>query len=86
MPKRPPIKTTFTEIVTYWGNRMFEGKLSVAWSEAHERYWRCAHKTNLQRCHIIPHSSGGEDTSSNFVLLCKKCYIESPNVMDPEIM
>lgn len=28
----------------------------------------------------------GEDTASNFVLLCKRCHIENPNVNDPEIM
>lgn len=86
MSKRPPIKTTIVEIVSYWESRVYEGELSVDWSEAHERCWCCAHKTNLQRCHIIPHSRGGEDTPSNFVLLCKRCHLENPNVMDSEIM
>lgn len=60
--------------------------LSVDWAEAHERCWRCARKTRLERCHIIPHSRGGEDTPSNLVLLCKKCHLENPNITDTEIM
>lgn len=86
MLKRPSIKTTISEIVFYWENRMYEGELSVDWSEAHERCWRCGYKTKLERCHIIPYSSGGADIPSNFVLLCKRCHLENPNVMDPEIM
>lgn len=86
MSKRKPIKTTAVEIIDYWSHRVYEGDLSVDWSEAHERCWRCAHKTKLERCHIIPHASGGEDSPSNLVLLCKRCHLENPNVVDPEIM
>lgn len=86
MAKRPAIKTTVKDIVAYWTNKVYEGDLSVDWSEAHERCWRCAHKTKLERCHIIPHSRGGEDKPSNLVLLCKRCHLENPNVVDPEVM
>lgn len=86
MNKRTTIKTTIAEIVDYWSNKVYEGNLSVDWSEAHERCWRCAHKTRLERCHIIPHARGGDDTPSNLVLLCKRCHLENPNVVDPEMM
>ncbi|VUX10777.1 HNH endonuclease [Streptococcus constellatus] len=86
MTKRPPIRTTINDIVAYWANKVYEGDLSVDWSEAHERCWRCAHKTRLERCHIIPYSLGGGDSPSNLVLLCKRCHLENPNVVDPEIM
>lgn len=84
--KRLPIKTSIKQIVDYWSVRVDEMFLSVDWAEAHERCWRCARKTRLERCHIIPHSRGGEDTPSNFVLLCKKCHLENPNITDTEIM
>lgn len=32
------------------------------------------------------HSLGGEDTPSNFVLLCSRCHLDNPNVADPDIM
>ena len=35
---------------------------------------------------IVPDSLGGEDTPSNFVILCKRCHLDNPNVADPEVM
>ncbi|EDU36470.1 MULTISPECIES: HNH endonuclease [Clostridium] len=84
--KREKIKTPKEEIVNYWFSRVDECRLSVDASEAHERCWRCGCKKSLERCHIIPHSLGGEDKPSNLVLLCHRCHLENPNVTDPEIM
>lgn len=83
---RANIKTKQWEIVDYWFSRVDECGLSVDASEAHERCWRCGYKIKLERCHIIPHSLGGEDIASNLVLLCHRCHLENPNVTDPEIM
>ena len=80
------IKTTHEEICEYWFSRIDESELSVDASEALERCWRCASKSSLERCHIVPRSLGGEDIPSNFVLLCKRCHVENPNIADPEIM
>ncbi|MGO5064617.1 MULTISPECIES: HNH endonuclease [unclassified Clostridium] len=84
--KRKNIKTSIKEIVEYWFSRVDECDLSVDASEAHERCWRCGCEKSLQRCHIIPHSLGGEDKPSNLVLLCYRCHLENPNITDPEIM
>lgn len=84
--KRSKIKTTKKEIVDYWSRRKDETLLSVDWSEAETRCWRCGYKSKLQRCHIIPDSLGGEDTPSNFVLLCGRCHIDAPNVEDENFM
>lgn len=86
MAKRENIKTKINEIVSYWETKVYEGDLSIDFSEAHERCWRCGYEKKLERCHIVPHSLGGKDTPSNFVLLCKRCHIDNPNVSDPEIM
>lgn len=80
------IKTNVKEIVKYWANRINESDLSIDWSEAESRCWRCGCKRNLQRCHIIPDSLGGEDQPSNLVLLCKRCHEDGPNVENSEIM
>lgn len=86
MGKREEIKTTKKEIVEYWERHMDESEMSVDFAEAHERCWRCGCKRNLDRFHIVPASLGGEDVPSNFVLLCKRCHLDNPNVADPEIM
>lgn len=88
MGKRGNIKTSRKQIIEYWETRQDECELSVDWAEAGERCWRCGCKTNrnLDRCHIIPHALGGKDEPSNFVLLCKRCHAEGPNVSDAEIM
>ncbi|WP_206854673.1 HNH endonuclease [Candidatus Enterococcus mangumiae] len=86
MAKRSNIKTPIDDIVSYWVTKVYEGDLSVDFSEAHERCWRCGYQKKLERCHIIPHSLGGKDIPSNYVLLCKRCHIDNPNVSDPEIM
>ncbi|MCT1796902.1 HNH endonuclease [Helcococcus kunzii] len=80
------IKTKKEEIYEYWFSKIDESELSVDASEALNRCWRCGYERKLERCQIIPRSLGGEDTSSNFVLLCKRCHSENPNVNDPEIM
>lgn len=82
MSTRKPIQTTVKEIVDYWSARVAECELSVDFSEAAERCWRCAYQSKLERCHIVPHSLGGEDSASNLVLLCKRCHIEAPNIND----
>mgnify|MGYP000929354858 CR=1 FL=1 len=80
------IKTKNQEIIDYCFSRVDECSLSVDAAEAHERCWRCGCVAQLERCHIIPDSLGGEDAPSNLVLLCHRCHIENPNVTDPEIM
>lgn len=80
------IKTTKEQIVAYWKKHVQEDEMSVDFSEAGERCWRCGCKRGLQRCHIVPRSLGGEDVPSNFVLLCSRCHLDNPNVADPEIM
>ncbi|MDR0930320.1 MAG: HNH endonuclease [Clostridiales bacterium] len=86
MAKREAIKTTLNSIVEYWGSRVDECDLSVDWAEADSHCWRCGCEKNLERCHIIPHSLQGKDEPSNYVLLCKRCHLENPNVADKEIM
>ena len=84
--KREAIKTSKEEIVSYWAQYQDECGMSVDWSEADERCWRCGYKRSLERAHIIPATLGGKDEPQNLVLLCKRCHADGPNVADPEIM
>lgn len=84
--EKAKIKTSIKEIVDYWFSIVDESGLSVDASEAHERCWRCGCKGSLERCHIIPGSLGGKDIPSNLVLLCHRCHLDNPNVIDPEVM
>ena len=79
-------RTLINEIVDYWASRIDECDLSVDWSEAEEYCWNCGSPKELTRCHIVPHSLGGKDEPSNFVVLCRRCHEEAPNVEDPRIM
>lgn len=83
---RTKIKTTKKQIVDYWDTHADESDLSIDFSEADKRCWRCGCKRHLQRCHIIPDSLDGKDEPSNFVLLCSRCHLDNPNVADKEIM
>ncbi|HWZ15856.1 MAG TPA: HNH endonuclease signature motif containing protein [Mucilaginibacter sp.] len=75
-------KTTIPDIIKYWEVNIYEGDLSIDFSEAHERCWRCGYKSKLEKCHIIPHSLGGPDSPDNYVLLCSICHSEGPNIDD----
>jgi hypothetical protein len=55
-------------------------------SEWEERCWCCGRLEDLERCHIVPHSVGGSNHPSNFVLLCYSCHIDAPNVNDKHEM
>lgn len=80
------MKATFAEIVEYWAQHQSECGLSVDWAEAEMLCWRCAHKRQLQRCHIVPRALGGSEEPSNLVLLCGQCHAEAPNVAEPDFM
>jgi hypothetical protein len=80
------MKTTHAQIVDYWCETESEYGLSIDWSEAHERCWRCGYKSALERCHIVPDSRGGSEEPSNLVLLCGRCHREAPNVTDSKFM
>lgn len=79
-------KTKHQQIIDYWSSRVYEEELSIDFSEANERCWRCGYKSRLEKCHIVPHSLGGKDEPNNYVLLCKLCHEENPNVSNPKIM
>lgn len=38
--------------------------------------------STLERAHVIPHSLGGSNDVSNYILLCSKCHRESPDIAD----
>lgn len=77
---------TNAEIVAYWTAHAKEECFAVDWSEAHERCWRCAYKSKLQRCHIVPASRDGAFVPSNVVLLCGRCHRDAPNCTDSRLM
>lgn len=79
-------RTPISKIVDYWSSRIDECDLSVDWSEAEEYCWNCGSPKDLTRCHIVARSLGGQDIPSNYVVLCRKCHEEAPNVEDPRIM
>jgi 5-methylcytosine-specific restriction endonuclease McrA len=81
---REKITTKHEEIVKYWVSKVSECDLSIDWSEAHERCWRCGYEAGLERCHIVPQSLGGGDIPENYVLLCNTCHHEAPNINDKE--
>lgn len=78
--------TSFIEIVDYWSTHEDECGLAVDWSEAHERCWRCAYVSRLEKCHIVPRSLGGTERANNLVLLCSRCHREAPNHDNPKYM
>ena len=79
-------KTSIGEIVDYWAERIDESDLSVDWSEAEELCWNCGSPKELTRCHIVPDALGGSDEPANYVVLCRSCHEQAPNVLDPRIM
>lgn len=86
MAQRSNIKTTKEQMIEFWETKIKQEDIGISWQEAKERCWRCGHKGDLQRCHIVPDSLGGKDAPENLVLLCKKCHAEAPNVQDNAIM
>jgi Zn finger protein HypA/HybF involved in hydrogenase expression len=78
------IRTTKSQIAEYWikNNNISELELNFDWSEANTHCWNCGDDRHgkLERCHIIPDSLGGSDSPDNYVLLCKSCHEEAPNI------
>ena len=88
MAKRPSVQTTKKDIIKYWTdspNYANGDEVGMAIDQADldedgGRCWRCGTTKNVQRCHIVPHSQGGEDEPSNLLLLCGCCHNDAPNV------
>ena len=83
MEKKRLNPPSIDKIVEYWEVNQCECDLGIDWSEAKGRCWRCSKESkSIEKCHIVPHSLGGSNEPSNFVLLCKRCHREAPNVND----
>ena len=80
------IKTSKLEIAEFWKCELEAGEVNVNFKNATTHCWRCGVKKRLDRCHIVPHSQGGEDSPENFVLLCKHCHFENPNLSNVEVI
>ncbi|MFI6100504.1 HNH endonuclease [Lentzea sp. NPDC051213] len=72
------------QVVAYWVEHELD--LTIDWSEAHERCWRCGTKSGLERCRIVSAALGGTDTVDNMVLLCGRCRREAPSHQDPQYL
>lgn len=53
-------------------------------TSTNDKKWNNARAT--QRAHIIPFSLGGNNSPLNYLILCEKCHLESPDIKDREIM
>lgn len=80
------IKTSKKEIAEYWKDRIDNHETSVSFKHATSHCWRCGVKKRLDRAHIVPASKNGLDSPENFVLLCKHCHIDNPNLDNVEIV
>lgn len=74
------IKTSKQAISDYWNQKYPQLNLGP------NHCWRCGIRKRLDRCHIQARAIEGNDEPSNFVLLCKHCHIDSPNVEDKEFI
>lgn len=73
-----------SEIIKYWGTRLFETEYNFDFSEADTICWGCGYERKLQGAHIIPHCLGGKSEPSNLVLLCSECNRENPHCESQE--
>jgi len=81
------IKTTKKQIAEWADSNLSELDMGADAADFLTHCWRCGHDDKpLERCHVIPDALGGEDTPSNFRLLCNACHLEAPNVNDPKAM
>ena len=78
------VKKWIRDAVSYWSSIVCETDIGVDWIDAYDRCWRCAHKRTLQRCHIVPKSLGGADSTDNIIPLCSSCHDQQPDVIDPD--
>ena len=78
--------TTKKQIVEWAMANINELDYGVDRSEMDTHCWRCGHERYTERCHVIPDALDGEDTPSNYRLLCSECHLEAPNVNDPDEM
>ena len=74
------------KLVSYWKSTQWFSDLQIPVEQAEECCWRCGSRQDVQQCHIVPHSLGGDYSESNLVLLCARCHAEGPNLADSRIM
>jgi len=83
-------KTTHKQIAEYYINLtsppVDEHDLNFKFRDSHTVCFNCGETKQTERCHIIPHSLGGNDTPSNYVLLCGECHEDAPNNTNDKYM
>lgn len=91
------VRTKHKDIADYWWHKsinrrgeifssLVEDSLPLYTEKGGCECWACGHSAKdydeLERCHIIPNSLGGEDKPRNLILLCPKCHEESPDTVN----
>lgn len=87
--KKHNIKTSKKDIINYYRNNNIidDALLNFDWCDANNVCWNCGKVTKYtQRCHIIGKQYQGNDTPSNYVLLCHTCHENSPDMNNKYIM
>ena len=86
-------KVSRLAVAKYWAERFPPGFVTDFGEPACFACGRFAKKwkkwneaTALERCHIVPHSLGGESEPANLVLLCHECHAAAPDVNSREVM
>jgi hypothetical protein len=68
------VKTTYPSIIQKIGRKLDRSKPQCFACQLRFDDWR----RGLERAHIVAASSGGDDTASNYVLLCSDCHLDAP--------
>ncbi len=84
--ERRRITASHESILAFWEGEDSFRSLGIDSERAASSCWRCSSQREIQRCHIVPKALGGKDAKENYVLLCKRCHAEAPNVIMPQIM
>jgi len=96
MSKKKISRIKHEAILEYWSNQgISELELNFDWGDGFDHCWNCGNVNScsmakrgymLERCHIVPDALGGTNTPDNYVLLCKECHEEAPNITNKEAM
>jgi len=92
-----PAPPSVGAIVKYWKSRGV--RIAVDWGKADKFCWRCGTQLvrgsserhseddrHQHRAHIIPRALDGANAPDNFIILCRRCHAEAPDVKDPEFI
>lgn len=69
----------------YWYEKILSDKTNYIYDYNEISCFACGRKNGIERCHLVAHINGGDESVENLHLLCRSCHFDTEGLyeLDP---